>query len=694
MSFIRRLLVLAAGLAALLPAPFPLSAQETDTLSAEDLVLELLEAVDPEFETQDEFVEEVTELIAHPLDVNTASEGEIARIPFVERPLSRKLVEARAEEGPFATLEEAFEAAGLDSETARRLRPFLHAVRPQTAPLLEVGEVSAQFIHRLTRRLDLGPGFNDDTTRTSYLGRPERYYTRLQVRAGPQIVGTVALDNRPGEPFVWDPATNSYGMNHVAGHLALREVGPLETLLLGDYTLLFGQGLALWRPTAFGKGRETVRPASRRQSRIAPYASTGRSRFFRGAAMTLRLSPRLTLTGFASRKAIDAVLEEAPEESTGYRIEAFPSSELHRTASERERKAASRAQTLGGAATYSGERAELGITALHTGFEHPVAPPDTPYQMFDFSGAAAHVVSAFGAVDLSGAHLFTESARDHRGRIGMIAGLEGALGEGGRAVVAARRFPRDFVSLHGAAFGERSGPPVNETGIYLGTDLRLHPAWRLAGYFDQFRFPWARFGAERPSGGFDALLLVEYRPRPGLTVYAQARSKTREEGHVVESAGAPAPVAGVSEETRQSARLHLSYRLTAALRFQSRLELTRFLDGSGTPSHGNLLYQDVRWVPVSALQLDGRLTFFEAEHFGARLYAYENDLFYTFSVPMLSGVGQRAYLMARWSPRGALTIEVKLAETRLENTETIGSGLDEVEGNRLREVRAQLRWRF
>ncbi len=76
------------------------------------------------------------------------------------------------------------------------------------------------------------------------------------------------------------------------------------------------------------------------------------------------------------------------------------------------------------------------------------------------------------------------------------------------------------------------------------------------------------------------------------------------------------------------------------------------------------------------------------------MFTYEDDLLYTFSVPAFSGRGQRAYALVRWSPTGRLTLLAKVATTRFEDVRSVGSGLDEVEGNRLREVRVQLRWRF
>jgi hypothetical protein len=270
--------------------------------------------------------------------------------------------------------------------------------------------------------------------------------------------------------------------------------------------------------------------------------------------------------------------------------------------------------------------------------------------------------------------------------------------------VLARHFPRDFTALHGSAFGERSGRPQNETGLYTG--LRLKPARRVTvkGYFDLYRFPWVRFAVPRPSSGYDARLVTEHAPRDWLSYYLQLRTEMRSGGtDVLDPAGRP--LDGLVDETRQSARLHVDYEFSERLRLRSRIEGVRYWEdgprfaeeGFGArrgADYGALLYQDVRWRPFEQLRLDARLAFFDTDSYAARVYAYENDLLYSFSVPALSGRGRRYYLLARYAPTENLVLEAKYAATRFRGVETAGSGLAETDGPRRREIKAQVRVKF
>ena len=257
----------------------------------------------------------------------------------------------------------------------------------------------------------------------------------------------------------------------------------------------------------------------------------------------------------------------------------------------------------------------------------------------------------------------------------------------------ARRYPRSFTNLHSFAFGESSGATQNESGVYLG--LRVTPArhWVISTYMDQYRFPWIRFGVPMPSSGHETLLLVEHRPRRWLNWYVQARSETKEGGvPVVDDSGQT--VDGLRDETRQSVRLNLQYEFSKQLTLRSRVEVTRFSAEKEPAATGTLLLQDLRWNVSPALALDSRLMLFDTDSFDARVFTYEYDLRYSFSIPSFSGRGQRTYLMLSFKPQQNLLLQVKYAVTRYENVETVGSGLDEVAGNRLREIRAQLLWRI
>ena len=677
-----------------------------DTLTVEEDVEAALEDVEDEAGTPEQLAELLAELAQNPLDVNRASAEDLAQIPALSPLLAQSVVAYRAERGAFASLPELRSVPGITEDVFLGARPYLTVGSEEDIELDEpspyppaptfrsaLETLRFEVIQRATRRLERGRGYREGL----YLGSPDRFYTRVKARSGRQVSLNVTLEKDPGEPFRWSPETSTYGYDYVSAHVALRDAGRIKALVLGDFVADFGQGVVLWRSSAFGKGREPVRPVVREGRGIVPYGSVDENGFFRGAAATVALTPSLDVTAFASRRHLDAsflepdTTDEISEEVA--QVRSLYTTGLHRRLSEIRRKDVLGERVVGGAVDYAVGPASLGVVGYHSRFDDPIAPGDQPYEFFDFTGRRATMVSLYGSAFWSGLYLFGEVARSPSGAVGGVGGGQVGFGSRVEAVVLARHYGRDFTSLHGYAFGERSGATQNETGFYVG--LKLQPArrWTVSAYFDQYRFPWLRFAVYRPSSGQEALLVVEHKASRWLSFYVQARTETKEVGtRVADVRGRQ--LRAVAPETRQSLRLHGDYVLGRDLRLRARAEATRFLSTEEPDRFGLLLYQDVRYLPFPWLQLDVRLAFFDVDDYDARVYAFENDLLYTFAIPAFNGRGQRAYLLAKLKLRPQLDLQVKYAETRFEDVRTVGSGLDEAEGDRIREIRAQLRWRF
>lgn len=533
-----------------------------------------------------------------------------------------------------------------------------------------------EVIQRITRRLDTGRGYESDTTRTTYLGGPARLYTRIKASHGKRFEILLAAEKDPGEPLTWSPPERWYGVDHLAGSLAVRDVGWIRTLVLGDFVATVGQGLAMSHGLSPGVGRNVITGVLRSSGGVRPYGSAEENRFLRGAALTLEPTRGLQFTGLASRRTVDATID--PDAGV---VEALGTTGLHRTDSERIRRDNLRAELVGAGLSIARSSFALGTFGYVGRFDNPVLDYEGPYVGAISLNANATIDRHAIAVDL---------AWDRAGSTALFASFSTSAGRSVRALLSVRRYPEAFESAHGTAFGQ-SGEPKNETGIYLGVEVRPTPRLTISAYADAYQFPWIRFGVPMPSSGYEALAAIEHEPREWTSWYVQFRTKTRGAGYrFLRQDGAE--LDAMHDETKQSLRWNLQHEFTSELTVSTRVEGTRYFASthasSAASSFGFLLYQDVRFTR-GRLRLDIRLTFFDTDDFDSRVFSYEPDLRHAFSSPAYSGTGRRATALITCRA-GAFVVQLKYGVTQYEHVETVGSGLDEVQGSRIRELRAQV----
>jgi DNA uptake protein ComE-like DNA-binding protein len=678
----------------------------TDSSEVYESLERILDERISDAQTSTQTAEILSRLVDNPLDLNRASPSELSTIPAFSPALARRIVRYRRAEGPFDRVADLTDVDRIDVATVRAIHPYVRVDRtaiedteqPPSYPSVPSAEqiltnLKIDLIQRMTRELDLGRGYEQDTTRTSFQGSPERLTTRIRLGYKRRLQFALTLDKDPGEPFRWAPGTNTYGFDHVAGNVALRDWGRLETLILGDFTAQYGQGVALWQGLTFGKGRSPVSPLVREGRGLVPFQSTSENRFFRGAAARVAISPRMSASGFVSRRHRDATLDSTGTSSSPIPARTLSIGGRHRTASELRRKGTFGKTTVGGAVEYHASSVHVGVTGYQSWFDRPLRPPtDRPDERFAVAGRRTSMVSTYANAYLDEYTLFGEVARTPDGVYGGVLGAAFDHEAGVQALLMGRQFPRAFRGLYNSAIGE-SGSTQNERGVYTGLRLQVAERWRIGAYVDQYRFPWLRFNVPRPSSGLDTRLVVEYDPRPWLSTYVQVRAE-REEASTTERGPGGRQLGGLQTEHRQSARWHTEYQFSDALTVRTRIQLSRFSTSTEPAAYGVLLSQGFRLQPFESLQIDTRLAFFDTDGYESRIYAYEHDLLYSFSVPVLFDRGQRSYVLAQYEPFSSLTIEAKYGVTWYPHRRTVGSGLNETDGNRSRELRLQVRWQY
>ncbi|MCH2045757.1 MAG: helix-hairpin-helix domain-containing protein, partial [Saprospiraceae bacterium] len=185
------------------------------------------------------------------------------------------------------------------------------------------------------------------------------------------------------------------------------------------------------------------------------------------------------------------------------------------------------------------------------------------------------------------------------------------------------------------------------------------------------------------------LFKLDYNPNYKLSMYTQFRFE--EKGSNL--SGNTGKIDEIIAKKRQNWRLHLRYRVSRSFELRSRVEFSWYKDDE--LSRGFMAYQDLVFMPRK-LPMTAQLRFavFDTDDYDTRIYAYENDVLYAFSVPPYYGRGIRYYLNLSYKPSRLLSFWVRFAQTHFADRDVISSGLAQINGSNRSEIKLQMRLKF
>ncbi|MEX2463592.1 MAG: helix-hairpin-helix domain-containing protein [Balneolaceae bacterium] len=662
--------------------------QEREREQVEKELERAIEEMDPEESEVDihETIEYLEELHSQLIDINHAGLENLIEIPGLSIRIATNIINHRSEKGSFYSFDELLDVSGVGPVTLEKIRPYItlgddidHPFKQFLNPATWIDGGRFENINRYKQVLQIQEGYSREDTLGGYLGSQINLYQRVRYTSN-HLSTNITLSKSPGEPF-----NNPLDLGSESWHFTFSDIGTVKSIVIGDYSVSFGQGLLLGPGGAFGKGRDVTRGASKNERGIRPKSSTGSSTGFRGFAMTV--GERIQLSGFfSSRKRTSTAVDETTVN--------FPTS----TARRRTINELGRVNNLG-QMTYGGRiRAKtpigfIGMTAYQNRFDKYILRGSQPYQHFNFEGQELSGFSTDINFLLGNIHLISEFAYLNNGGYGLLSGLNIELGSSSTLVLSYRNYEKTFQSIFGSGFGEQSGYPRNENGFYMAISHQATNRIKLSGYMDHFQFPSPRFQTKQSTSGYDWLGLIEYELSQKLNLHLLIRSKIREQ----EFSGTDQfkrETRFLGLHKRSNMRFQLEYWPNQKIRLRTRVDLVQVVNPESGKHSGTLLYQDIRFYPHTKIRLDIRLTIFDTDDYESRLYQFENDLLYVMSNTMLYDRGQRAYLLLQFRVAEWLDIWFKIASTLYENRQQIGSGMDQIIGNRRSDIGIQSRIKF
>ena len=603
-----------------------------------------------------------------PIDLNATSDEELSQLYFLS-PRQIDDILAYAYEHPFHELYELRLIPSLADYEIRDLLPFVkisNVQSPISNNKMYAREVFAFARHEIITRVDARNIESFEGTDPVYIQTRYRFDYQRKVIFGVQL-------RRPAGGHAQDLQYGAY--------LQLRDITPhLHTLVAGNFQASFGQGLVL--APVFHSGKSMYIQSIGQTTEGLRYYSSVDGEGLHGAGATIRHS-------FNAHTRLDV--------SALYSLKHTNDTLWH--------------HLLGANITLRHKQLQVQLTAIENLWSDSIHPyNNAAYNHHYFRGRNQAVMGASARYNYGWFDAFAELATaqnydrfaetspsqitndknevnralaaeksqitndQSKWGIGLIAGSRFYPASGLSLIALYRYYSPFFDNALGYSFSETSRLG-DENGGYLGFDITRLSHWRFSGYGDVFRFSGPKYGIPvYPSIGYDAMFETQYHsPITNLQSSFSnhqwsllLRARARQKGN----------------KATYSTRLQCDI-LHGPWSFRTNLD-ANIVDGESSISidkrqttndqspitYGVSLFQDIAYdfqSPMSGIQcplsLRLRLQFFDARNWDNRIYAYEHDVLYAYSIPAVYGLGGRAYLCLRWQIIPQLALYFRFSET-------------------------------
>ncbi len=592
---------------------------------SQDVKVDTLESLGTEFfenlETDSDVDEIIEQLEFIRIELNRATVDDLTEIPFISKDVAVKIISYRDKIGGFKSKEQVFDIPDVDE----LVKVFLY----------RNGYIQKPKLNFQARFRTLKRGALKEFTKDFDLNFKTYQSTRF---AFSNFSGGFVIEKDYGEKRIND-------LIHF--YIDYKGGGLFREFIVGSYTLMFGQGILMWRPVALGKGSDVILPAIRgSENYVSGYASTDEVKPLFGGAMRTRFKS-FEVTLFYSKTNLPTSLD-----TTGL-VRYIDFSGINTT-----RGFSLYRNLIGGVLNFGKQNFYTGVLIYQekfsNGFSKSISRP--------FGSGNFYYGFEYG-VYFGNLNFFGEIASSQLIHFSVVSGLS-AIFKDLELVFQYRNLNPNFTSINGNVFGERYGEAWNEEGFYSGIRLRMGIA-KLSGYYDVFKFPRSNFDATK--NGIDYRFEISLRVSRSTEVKLMRKERSTIKGmEIYDEFGRPRLVEG--DEKRGNWRFEVENRFRDVA-FRSRVEFIR--REFGNVETGFLIYQGVKYQAFKFLRVYARILLFRSDSYWSRVYVYEDDLDGVVSLVPLYGRGLRWYIVAKYSYGRNFSIQLKYGETFFANDEGV-----------------------
>ena len=378
--------------------------------------------------------------------------------------------------------------------------------------------------------------------------------------------------------------------------------------------------------------------------------STEENKFFRGVAAEFSIR-NLELSMFISKNYSDATLASSSGSSNDY-IENFYTGGLHNTSILLSKKDAVSESVFAVNVSYNIKNLKFGFTISENRLSLPIIQTmNDPEKIFNFTGNMNNLCSVYYNSLIKNILLYGELSLDNNKKYTIIQGI--SLRPSDRLTInfLLRNYEPGYTAFYGNGPGTGT-KASNEKGVIGSFSFEAAKHLFISGGCDIQSFPWLKYRCSAPSYGARKELKIQYLPTEKITFDASYNYRLS----IVDSI----EMSGIPLQNKiiaRSLKTSLHYSVYDNLTLETRID---YKTVSPSGSRGFLIFEEINYsfrkIPVT---LWARYCLFNTDDWSSRIYTYENDLLYSYSIPVLSGEGSRSYIMLKWKINNLAELRVK-----------------------------------
>ena len=571
-------------------------AMHAQSVAIEDVLEDIYNQLSEDDEIlQEDVQEQLMNIAANPIDLNHTNADELAELMFLSDEQIDAILMYQYEHG----FKEIYELQLIDCLKDYDIRNLLPFVEVKGERLEAKGkemyfrEVFHYAKHEMTLRMD-ARNIEDFEGDPMYGKLRYRFNYQNRVQAG------VTISRSTGVP--WEEI--DYG-----GYIQLKDIGPMKTIVAGNYQASFGYGLVVGSPFKRGKSAYIQSTATTDEG-LKKYSSVGDSyNYFHGVGATARVSSWADVSAFYS-------LRKGKEDAWNH--------------------------VVGVNATGRWNRLKVGVTAVETieatNSSQFRERSQASYSLEVKRREASGVIGVNARWNMGKVDIWGEVATSHGNKwgVGVITGVRYRPISDVNLLAIYRYYSPEFDNAYANSLCSWSRMK-DEHGGYLGVEYNRLKNWQLSAFGDVWKT------------GFETMAQADFIPQKDYRMHTRFRVKRKD------------------EKDTYSLRWNMVYEF-GQWKMKTQAD-GNMVQAKGAWTYGWSVLQDVEYrfsnVPI-VLQL--RAQAFDAREWNNRVYIYENDVLYAYAIPFVYGLGGRFWLNARYKINDTFSVYLRVSETIYQRT--------------------------